>query len=932
MKDKITEYGVTRFDARTMEQKIADFLSKKDVALFIFLSPVLSMFLFNYINVFNSFIFIFLYFYLLWYRVRDIGLEIKYPTQVKGLKHHKECAKADGIMFLGNHKKKGKPDDREVWISNSDARTHILFLGTTGSGKTEGLKLISTNALTWASGFVYVDGKADTELWASLYSLARRFGREDDLLLLNYMTGNSDDGGKSNSMNPFSNGSASYLTNLLVGLMDEAGGDNAMWKGRAISLMTAIMPALTWKRDHQALLLDVDTIRNTLTLDKIVALSRDKKLPKKISAGVYGYLDTLPGYVDSAFDDNGKEKPQGPDDPPHDLSTCYQQHGFLSMQFTRSLGSLADEYGYIFKQNLADIDINDVVLNRRMMVVLIPILEKSGDEAANLGKIVSSSIKGMMGATLGSDIEGNWEDIIENKVTKSNSPFITIFDEVGYYTSQGMAAMAAQARSLGFSLVFAGQDLAAMEKRVKEEAKSITANCNLKIFGKLEDPGPTKEFFEKNIGKMDVLSQGNFELKQGMFGSKIAKKEGLSIANVAVVTYDDLRKQGAGHVHMIWAAKVSEVQMPWIQPPKAKAIRIQNLLKVKPGVSEEFKNNFEFSEQIMEKYRDKNWSAKNDPSAMSMAKNEFIDEVKELFVKANEKGKKGTEAATMVMASLFDESAEDLKIGNDENLDDFSKFFSEDELKNKNKSKGLMNDLEDDDFKKMLDSFKSDKTVSKDFNDKPPFDNFVKELNEKEDKIEEKERLFAPTISLTNTLPWEEDNKSISDDVVHKALDEIWGREIVKSKLVNPDEKKEMSGDFVKSMKKYLKPEDMSRESIVNAVLRATADIISNNMKEDSGEAVEAIKSMADTISEKKEDNKVEKETKEKTTLVKEDNKAEEIKADISADKPEQNNDSDNVKKTEEKEGSSIELKEVNKEEDKKSNSSNDDDFSEFFN
>jgi hypothetical protein len=34
---------------------------------------------------------------------------------------------------------------------------------------------------------------------------------------------------------------------------------------------------------------------------------------------------------------------------------------------------------------------------------------------------------------------------------------MTIFDEVGYYTtSQGMAVMAAQARSLGFSLGFRG--------------------------------------------------------------------------------------------------------------------------------------------------------------------------------------------------------------------------------------------------------------------------------------------------------------------------------------------------------------------------------------------------------------------------------------------------------------------------------------------
>ena len=50
--------------------------------------------------------------------------------------------------------------NEEIWFTNSDARTHCLYLGTTGSGKTFGLKSYACNALCWASGFVYIDGKA----------------------------------------------------------------------------------------------------------------------------------------------------------------------------------------------------------------------------------------------------------------------------------------------------------------------------------------------------------------------------------------------------------------------------------------------------------------------------------------------------------------------------------------------------------------------------------------------------------------------------------------------------------------------------------------------------------------------------------------------------------------------------------------------------
>ena len=483
----------------------------------------------------------------------------------------------DGIMFVGNQQK----TNRELWLSNNDARTHILYLGTTGSGKTEGLKSLIANALTWGSGFVYVDGKADTDLWASIYAMARRFGREDDLMILNYMTGNRDAATLSNTMNPFSYGSASYLTNMMVGLMDEAGGDTAMWKGRAVSLMGALMPALTYKRDKDELLLDVQVIRDALNFKDLVRLSREKTVPERIRKGLKGYLDTLPGYVDDAFDDNGDEKPPGPGNPGADMTVPRQQHGYLTMQFTRSLQSLADEYGHIFRTQLADIDMMDIVLNRRMMLVLIPALEKSGDEAANLGKIIAANIKGMMGATLGSDVEGDWETVIENKATRSNSPFITVFDEVGYYTASGMAVMAAQARSLGFSLIFAAQDLPALEKRVKEEARSITANCNIKIFGKLEDPTQTREFFENTVGSATISKVSSFDAATGSFGG-YSEQKGASVSDVKKANYGELKKQKEGEAHISFMSDTLEVKMFYANPKKTRAMRVGRYLRVDP--------------------------------------------------------------------------------------------------------------------------------------------------------------------------------------------------------------------------------------------------------------------------------------------------------------------------------------------------------------
>ena len=561
------------------------------------------------------------YFYMRWLFGKSFELPFKLPQYAGVPDPHNPppgkpgAGKSEGILFLGNLDDKMHPDHgRELWLTNSDARTHILFLGTTGSGKTEGLKSLVANALTWGSGYVYVDGKADTDLWASLFALARRFGRDDDLLVLNYMTANSDNGATSNTMNPFSNGSASYLTNMVTSLMPDAGGDNAMWKERAVALLGALMPALTWKRDKQGLLLDVSVLREYIELPPIIRLSRDPDLPERIIRGLQGYLNTLPGYVDAAFDDEGNERPPSPDQPMYDLQVARQQHGYLSMQFTRSLQSLADEYGYIFKAQLADIDVLDVVLNRRILVALIPSLEKSGDEAANLGKIIAASLKGMMGATLGNTVEGSWENAIGSKQTRSSSSFMTVFDEVGYYTAQGMAVMAAQARSLGFSLIFAAQDLPSMEKRVKQEAQSILGNCNLKIFGKLEDPTDTKKFFQEHVGTSWVMESSGMQAPTHTVSSMFLtapfydnRGTGSSTTRVRA-DYDHLRTQREGEVHMLFAEYIVRARMFHAVADRVQALRVHKMLPV-PGTTKASDARERAINELGARFKESAWTA-----------------------------------------------------------------------------------------------------------------------------------------------------------------------------------------------------------------------------------------------------------------------------------------------------------------------------------
>lgn len=620
LNQKRFDYGLdhTLRDTRPMFVRIYDAIATTDMGIAFVALAAFACYFPQGGLLFLDIALIFAFFYTLWLVSRDKSVTFKLPATAKCKDANNtgpgKNMEPEGILYLGNT----KPQGEEIWFTNSDARTHILYLGTTGAGKTQGLKSMVSNALCWGSGFIYVDGKADTDLWSDLSSLVRRFGRDDDLFVLNYMTGNSDERAPSNSLNPFASGSASYLTNMLVSLMPVAEGDNAMWKERAVSLLGSLMPALTYKRDKLGEPMNISTIRNYLNFDSVIRLSRDDSLPEKIRESIKGYLDTLPGYAEEAFDDNGKDKPMGPDQPMVDTQVPKQQHGYLSMQFTRSLQSLGDDYGYIFDAEYADIDMRDIVLNRRILVVLIPALEKSGDETANLGKIIAATLKGMMGSTLGAQVEGETSKTIDNKPTHSATPFMTVFDEVGYYTAQGMAVMAAQARSLGFCLIYASQDLPAMEKLVKEEARSITANCNIKIFGKLEDPTDTKDFFEKTVGQALVTEVSSFSVESsGMTGSYLdAQSAGVTLRGRS--SYDELRSLKEGGAVMCFGDKVNTTQIFYSDPGKSKAMRVTRYL----GLAKQDENVLKQMHKVRE-LRDclvkKEWTAANADTAVKPA-------------------------------------------------------------------------------------------------------------------------------------------------------------------------------------------------------------------------------------------------------------------------------------------------------------------------
>ena len=158
----------------------------------------------------------------------------------------------EGRSSFGKEQKPGTPlycmgldmsMKQPVWFSDSEMRTHMLVMGTTGAGKTEFLLYLSAQAMAQGSGVIFVDGKGDIKTWFRLFSIARRFGMEENLRVLNFGTNRKMGDIKydlSNTINPFTLGDAGQLAEMMSALMAEAGGDGGMWKGRAESMMRAL--------------------------------------------------------------------------------------------------------------------------------------------------------------------------------------------------------------------------------------------------------------------------------------------------------------------------------------------------------------------------------------------------------------------------------------------------------------------------------------------------------------------------------------------------------------------------------------------------------------------------------------------------------------------------------------------------------------------
>lgn len=515
----------------------------------------------------------------------------------------------EGLFYLGMDLESRE----EVWATANDLRTHRMVVATTGGGKTEEILGSLFNSLVLDSGFILVDGKADPKTYGLFFRACRVQAREEDLLMLNYIMGGKDfasglDSRRSNTYNPLSSGSSAMKAELMVSLLDSGsnGGGSDMWQGRAIAFLDAITSPLSYLASQGQLLFNSKLLSDFYLLPNIenlvwFGIFKDQNgkvlnlkdgseayrrtyntLSEKYCGAIKLYLTNLPGYeipetphkpveMDAETFSNflrqydryiiERDKNKGEEDntkknTDQTRAKALEQHGFITMQLVRATGNLTFNYGHIYSDEIGEIDYKDVFLNRRVLLVLLPALERSKSSMEQLGKMAATGIKSMLANLLDTPLEGRYRKIIEGRPSNAQIPMPVSLDEYGSYTVPGFVTVPAQGRSYGISLTFAVQDIPSLYRADKNEGEATWENTNLRHLGRMTGGKDSDTFkkFDGAAGQALVQVSKAMSYRKGRLDSfKI--DDSSSIEQISRLNIDDLSQQADGEFHLVVGSK-----------------------------------------------------------------------------------------------------------------------------------------------------------------------------------------------------------------------------------------------------------------------------------------------------------------------------------------------------------------------------------------
>lgn len=516
-------------------------------------------------------------------------LPMKLPILLKKLvdKHNPKVGRphqfetAAATIHLGND----RFNKKELWGIAPDMLLHLLVLGGTGAGKTEALLSINAaSSILLGGASIYLDAKAAMNTSFRYNQLLRIVGREDSLKVLSFKTGNKSVDPQSwhknsNTLAILNSGSAELCTNIIESMMPE-GGQNQVFKDKALVILKGCMPCAVELRDKEVVNITPYLIGEFMSIKIMVQMAYPQYYDNQIT---YIHQDTgedvvIPNLI-SARKRNAlrsvliklgiQETEKALKDTSKQPSEVAKQFSYADGYVVKPLTDFQSTYGHIFECELGEIDTTDIIQNNHVFLIFIPAMEASDDAKLTQGKIGLSLVKASISLGLGPNAEGDADDVIHNLPIDLRYISTCTVDEYAEAAKAGnFAITTSQARGLGMSMIFSNQELASLLESSKDETNKIWGNTGLKIVLKLYDSNETMDYIHKLTGKRRVLMANN--LKRGIARTFQNVNEEATIQEVEAVEFRDLFEQTEGLAHVIQNGKVIRSKMFYHGLPEIK--------------------------------------------------------------------------------------------------------------------------------------------------------------------------------------------------------------------------------------------------------------------------------------------------------------------------------------------------------------------------
>ncbi len=320
-----------------------------------------------------------------WRRHLGTSLMGRDPATVPGLSDpggwalatHRGIADDVGLAPLGRTRW-GRP----VWLPASAVREPMLVVGP-DAARADVLLDLARAALATGSGFAHVDDGRNPGRIEDYLGIAQACGREADAIVLDLCRPGLRGPGGSHSYNPLRAATPAGMHRLLREVLSRGRGRRAAhWDERSDLLLLAAVALAAGRRDGAGVPVTLDGLRALLPLKALWQIDAnrcdDGHGPGQAEV-VRAYLRTLPGY------DRHRQAQS---------AEVRENHAAVMSGLDAGLAFLSVRLGACLEGPGSDVDMADVLENRRILLVRLPGGTSDDDEARFVARYVLGGLLG----------------------------------------------------------------------------------------------------------------------------------------------------------------------------------------------------------------------------------------------------------------------------------------------------------------------------------------------------------------------------------------------------------------------------------------------------------------------------------------------------------------------------------------------------------